>query len=55
MAILCFIVSPCYNVSCYNYDSIQPYYIVIHYAKKGKVENNRLSLNVYHPIRDKIE
>ncbi len=28
--ILCFIGSPCYNVSYYNYNSIWPYYIVIH-------------------------
>ncbi len=22
--------SPCYNVGCYNYNSTQPYYMVIH-------------------------
>ncbi len=29
---LCFTGSPCYNVSYYNYISIWPYYIVIHFT-----------------------
>ncbi len=31
---LCLIDSPCYNVSYYHYDSIRPYYIVIHLSAK---------------------
>ncbi len=31
--ILCFIGSPCYNVSYYNYILVQPYYIVIHFIE----------------------
>ncbi len=30
---LCFIGSPWCNVSYYNYNSIQPYYIVIHFSR----------------------
>ncbi len=34
---LSFTGSPCYNDGCYNYNSIQPYYIVIHYSPIFKI------------------
>ncbi len=35
---LCFIASPCYNVGCYNYNSMRPYYMVIHYISSTNID-----------------
>ncbi len=50
--ILCYIGSPCCNVSYYNYISIWPYYIVIHnidetrFQKYDQIIITKVNLNI---------